>query len=52
MDIFYIVLLIFSGIGIVNVIEVVNVFLEEDGFYKFREWIELFDLTILGKVVV
>ncbi|XP_052195204.1 DNA repair protein UVH3 isoform X2 [Diospyros lotus] len=38
-----------SGIGIVNAIEVVNAFPEEDGLRKFREWIESPDPTILGK---
>ncbi|KAM7280360.1 hypothetical protein ACFE04_007494 [Oxalis oulophora] len=37
-----------SGIGIVNAIEVLNAFPEEDGFCKFREWIESPDPTILG----
>ncbi|KAJ8750315.1 hypothetical protein K2173_014230 [Erythroxylum novogranatense] len=39
-----------SGIGIVNAIEVVNAFPEEDGLHKFREWIESPDPTILGKL--
>lgn len=38
-----------SGIGIVNAIEVVNAFPEEDGLSKFREWIESPDPTILKK---
>ncbi|XP_065878915.1 DNA repair protein UVH3 isoform X2 [Euphorbia lathyris] len=38
-----------SGIGIVNAIEVVNAFPEEDGLQKFREWIESPDPNILGK---
>ncbi|KAJ0052725.1 hypothetical protein Pint_02670 [Pistacia integerrima] len=38
-----------SGIGIVNAIEVVNAFPEEDGLHQFREWIESPDPTILGK---
>lgn len=38
-----------SGIGIVNAIEVVNAFPEEDGLHHFREWIESPDPTILGK---
>ncbi|KAL8159752.1 hypothetical protein V2J09_001289 [Rumex salicifolius] len=38
-----------SGIGIVNAIEVVNAFPEEDGLSKFRKWIESPDPTILGK---
>ncbi|KAJ4839275.1 hypothetical protein Tsubulata_050010 [Turnera subulata] len=38
-----------SGIGIVNAIEVVNAFPEEDGLHEFREWIESPDPTILGK---
>ncbi|XP_057482418.1 DNA repair protein UVH3 isoform X2 [Actinidia eriantha] len=38
-----------SGIGIVNAVEVVNAFPEEDGLRKFREWIESPDPTILGK---
>lgn len=37
-----------SGIGIVNAIEVVNAFPEEDGLKKFREWIESPDPAILG----
>ncbi|PPD79986.1 hypothetical protein GOBAR_DD23080 [Gossypium barbadense] len=41
-----------SGIGIVNAIEVVNAFSEEDGLHKFREWIESPDPTILGKLNV
>ncbi|KAK9741356.1 hypothetical protein RND81_03G099400 [Saponaria officinalis] len=39
-----------SGIGIVNAIEVVNAFPEDDGLLKFREWVESPDPTILGKV--
>ncbi|CAH2045105.1 unnamed protein product [Thlaspi arvense] len=38
-----------SGIGIVNAIEVVTAFPEEDGLQKFREWVESPDPTILGK---
>ncbi|KAA8548070.1 hypothetical protein F0562_004669 [Nyssa sinensis] len=38
-----------SGIGIVNAIEVLNAFPEQDGLQKFREWIESPDPTILGK---
>ncbi|XP_010555901.1 PREDICTED: DNA repair protein UVH3 isoform X2 [Tarenaya hassleriana] len=38
-----------SGIGIVNAIEVLNAFPEEDGLQKFREWVESPDPTILGK---
>ncbi|XAR51839.1 Exodeoxyribonuclease I [Bertholletia excelsa] len=41
-----------SGIGIVNAIEVVNAFSEEDGLRKFREWIESPDPTILGTLDV
>ncbi|KAL5864228.1 hypothetical protein ACOSQ3_001742 [Xanthoceras sorbifolium] len=41
-----------SGIGIVNAIEVVNAFPEDDGLHKFREWIESPDPTILGKLDV
>ncbi|XVF60355.1 hypothetical protein PTKIN_Ptkin08bG0038400 [Pterospermum kingtungense] len=41
-----------SGIGIVNAIEVVNAFPEEEGLKKFREWIESPDPTILGKLNV
>ncbi|KAM1918897.1 hypothetical protein FF1_023468 [Malus domestica] len=37
-----------SGIGIVNAMEVVNAFPEEDGLHKFRDWIESPDPTILG----
>ncbi|KAF5183514.1 Flap endonuclease [Thalictrum thalictroides] len=40
-----------SGIGIVNAIEVVNAFPEEDGLQKFREWLESPDPTIFGKLV-
>ncbi|KAF6175950.1 hypothetical protein GIB67_003438 [Kingdonia uniflora] len=40
--------LLCSGIGIVNAIEVVNAFPEEDGLQKFREWFESPDPTILG----
>lgn len=39
-----------SGIGIVNAVEVLNAFPEEDGLHKFREWIESPDPSILGKV--
>lgn len=39
----------YSGIGIVNAIEVVHAFPEEDGLQKFRDWIESPDPTILGK---
>nr|GMC59385.1 DNA repair protein UVH3 isoform X1 [Ipomoea batatas] len=39
-----------SGIGIVNAIEVLNAFPEEDGLHKFREWVESPDPTILGKI--
>ncbi|KAI4320456.1 hypothetical protein MLD38_033934 [Melastoma candidum] len=39
-----------SGIGIVNAIEIVNAFPEEDGLRKFREWVESPDPAILGKV--
>ncbi|KAI3793957.1 hypothetical protein L1987_36580 [Smallanthus sonchifolius] len=39
-----------NGIGIVNAVEVINAFPEEDGLHKFREWIESPDLNILGKV--
>lgn len=38
-----------SGIGIVNAIEVVNAFPEENGLKKFREWVESPDPSILGK---
>ncbi|KAK3018281.1 hypothetical protein RJ639_003549 [Escallonia herrerae] len=38
-----------NGIGIVNAIEVVNAFPEEDGLQKFREWIESPDPSIFGK---
>lgn len=37
-----------SGIGIVNAIEVLNAFPEEDGLQKFREWVESPDPSILG----
>ncbi|KAK4754775.1 hypothetical protein SAY87_008532 [Trapa incisa] len=39
-----------SGIGIVNAVEVLNAFPEEDGLQKFRQWIESPDASILGKV--
>ncbi|XP_077214440.1 5'-3' exonuclease family protein isoform X5 [Tasmannia lanceolata] len=39
-----------SGIGIVNAIEVVNAFPEEDGLQRFREWLESPDPAILGKL--
>ncbi|MED6197134.1 DNA repair protein uvh3 [Stylosanthes scabra] len=39
-----------SGIGIVNAIEVVNAFPEEDGLLKFRQRVESPDPTILGKL--
>ncbi|XP_004514821.1 DNA repair protein UVH3 isoform X2 [Cicer arietinum] len=39
-----------SGIGIVNAIEVLNAFPEEDGFLKFRKWVESPDPTILGRL--
>ncbi|XP_068642422.1 DNA repair protein UVH3 isoform X2 [Aristolochia californica] len=39
-----------SGIGIVNAIEVVNAFPEEEGLQKFKEWIESPDPAILGKL--
>ncbi|KAF3597065.1 hypothetical protein DY000_02025713 [Brassica cretica] len=38
-----------SGVGIVNAIEVVTAFPEDDGLQKFREWVESPDPTILGK---
>lgn len=37
-----------SGIGIVNAVEVMNAFPEEDGLHKFKEWIESPDPSILG----
>ena len=39
----------YSGIGIVNAIEVLNAFPEESGLKEFRDWIESPDPTILGK---
>ncbi|GAB2276559.1 hypothetical protein Dimus_011279 [Dionaea muscipula] len=39
-----------SGIGIVNAIEVIHAFPDEDGLSKFREWIESPDPMILGKL--
>ncbi|TKY63259.1 DNA repair protein UVH3 [Spatholobus suberectus] len=39
-----------SGIGIVNAIEVVNAFPEEDGLLKFQQWVESPDPTILGRL--
>ena len=40
----------FSGIGIVNAIEVVNAFEGEVGLTKFREWLDAPDYTLLDKV--
>ncbi|CAL9769124.1 unnamed protein product [Musa acuminata subsp. burmannicoides] len=40
-----------SGIGIVNAIEVIQAFSEEDGRQKFRQWVESPDLAILAKLV-
>ncbi|CAL9082753.1 unnamed protein product [Musa acuminata var. zebrina] len=40
-----------SGIGIVNEIEVIQAFSEEDGRQKFRQWVESPDPAILGKLV-
>lgn len=52
-SIFYFILFLFcSGIGIVNAIEVMNAFPEEDGLTKFREWVESPDPMILGKLDV
>ncbi|XP_027929634.1 DNA repair protein UVH3 isoform X2 [Vigna unguiculata] len=39
-----------SGIGIVNAIEVLNAFPEEEGLLKFRKWVESPDPTILGRL--
>ncbi|RLN17931.1 DNA repair protein UVH3 isoform X1 [Panicum miliaceum] len=39
-----------SGIGIVNAIEVVHAFPEEDGLQKFKEWIESPDPSIFGQL--
>ena len=39
-----------SGIGIVNAIEVVHAFPEEDGLREFREWVESPDPSIFGKL--
>lgn len=39
-----------SGIGIVNAIEVVHAFPEENGLNMFREWIESPDPSILGNL--
>ncbi|CAJ1781954.1 unnamed protein product [Sphenostylis stenocarpa] len=39
-----------SGIGIVNAIEVLNAFPEEDGLLKFRKWVESPDPAILGRL--
>lgn len=39
-----------SGVGIVNAIEVVNAFPEEDGLHNFRKWIESPDPMIFGKL--
>jgi DNA excision repair protein ERCC-5 len=43
-------MLVCSGIGIVNAIEVVHAFPEEDGLQKFKEWIESPDPSIFGKL--
>ncbi|KAJ8457913.1 hypothetical protein OPV22_030839 [Ensete ventricosum] len=40
-----------SGIGIVNAIEVIHAFPEEDGLQKFRQWVESPDPAILGKLI-
>jgi DNA excision repair protein ERCC-5 len=45
-------MLVCSGIGIVNAIEVVHAFPKEDGLQKFKEWIESPDPSIFGKVHV
>lgn len=42
----------YSGIGIVNAIEVVNAFPGKDGLREFREWIESPDPSILGNLDV
>ncbi|CAN6448080.1 unnamed protein product [Victoria cruziana] len=39
-----------SGIGIVNAIEVVHAFPEEDGLHQFREWFDSPDPLIVEKV--
>ncbi|XP_057816158.2 DNA repair protein UVH3 isoform X2 [Cryptomeria japonica] len=39
-----------SGIGIVNAIEVVRTFHEEDGLKKFKEWVDSPDPSLLDKV--
>ncbi|KAL3698871.1 hypothetical protein R1sor_012947 [Riccia sorocarpa] len=39
-----------SGIGIVNAIEVVNAFDEEDGLRKFRMWLDSPDMSLFNKV--
>ncbi|CAN6321023.1 unnamed protein product [Urochloa humidicola] len=39
-----------SGIGIVNAIEVVHAFPEEDGLQKFKEWFESPDPSIFGQL--
>jgi DNA excision repair protein ERCC-5 len=41
-------LIVGSGIGIVNAIEVVNAFDEEDGLKTFKEMVESVDLSLLG----
>jgi DNA excision repair protein ERCC-5 len=38
-----------SGIGIVNAIEVVNAFSEEDGLKKFKDWLDSPDYDIFDK---
>ncbi|KAH9314682.1 hypothetical protein KI387_023309, partial [Taxus chinensis] len=39
-----------SGIGIVNAIEVVRTFHEDDGLKKFKEWVDSPDPSLLDKV--
>lgn len=50
LDCIFLFVCLCSGIGIVNAIEVLNAFPEEDGLLKFRQWVESPDPTILGKL--
>ncbi|KAG6544932.1 hypothetical protein Mapa_013624 [Marchantia paleacea] len=41
-----------SGIGIVNAIEVVNAFEEEDGLQRFKAWLDSPDMSLFNRVYV
>ncbi|BFI28307.1 DNA excision repair protein ERCC-5 [Marchantia polymorpha subsp. ruderalis] len=41
-----------SGIGIVNAIEVVNAFEEEDGLQRFKAWLDSPDMSLFNQVYV